>query len=108
MVKEKDTQSLVNKYFFAKHSVMSHGYNWEINWQSERCFEFVQESEFLCESAWTILVSGFRETIIRKLFDSISVAFLQWQSANLINKNRNECKISAMNIFHNEKKSKPF
>ena len=37
------------------------------------------ESDLLREAAWVILCSGFREAVIRRMFDFISLCFCDWE-----------------------------
>jgi len=101
---EDRSSRLADIYLTAEEAVIAHGFAWEIDWQAERCFERIQESEFLRESAWTVLSAGFRESVIRKLFGSLSEAFLEWRSAGLIHERRRDCKIAALQVFGNERK----
>jgi len=101
---ENRISSLVDIYLTAKEAVIEHGFAWEIDWQTERRFERVQEPEFLRESAWTVLCSGFRESVIRKIFGALGEAFLQWRSAKLIHEQRRDCRVAALQVFGNERK----
>jgi hypothetical protein len=94
----------VDLYLTAQDAVISHGFAWEIDWQAERRFDRIQESEFLRESAWTVLSAGFRESVIRGLFASLSEAFLNWHSAKLIHERRRDCKVAGLQVFGNERK----
>jgi len=96
--------SIVSLYAKAKTIVLSHGYSDEINWQSNRNLNSLTESEFLCEYAWVILCSGFRESILRKKFNFISLCFCDWSSANDILNNANICRDSALHVFANKQK----
>ncbi len=91
-------------YLDAKEYVIQKGYAGELDWQAQRSFHDVSESQFLGEAAWVILSSGFREAIVRKLFPSISAAFLTWESASAIEPNIKLCKEGALRYFRNERK----
>ena len=95
---------LIDIYLTAKDAVIEQGFAWEIDWQAERRFDCIQEPEFLRESAWVVLSAGFRESVVRRLFDPLSKAFLEWQSAELINRRRQSCMLSALQIFDNRRK----
>lgn len=95
---------LVDIYLTAKDVVIEQGFAWEIDWQAGRRLDRVQESDFLRESAWTVLSAGFRESVVRRLFESISEAFLGWHSAALIHGSRAGCKQAALHVFRNERK----
>lgn len=101
---EDRASRLVDVYLTAKDAVIAHGFAWEIDWQADRRFERIQESEFLRESAWTVLSAGFRESVIRKLFGRLSEAFLEWRSARLIYERRRDCRVAALQVFGNERK----
>jgi hypothetical protein len=56
-------------YLTAKERVIEAGFADEIDWQEEVSLEDLDESTFLRESAWVVLSSGFRETVLRGLKD---------------------------------------
>lgn len=95
---------LVDIYLAVKGAVIARGFAWEIDWQAERRFDRVQESDFLRESAWTVLSAGFRESVVRRLFGPLSEAMLGWRSAALIHASRGGCKQAALHVFGNERK----
>ncbi|MDY7032959.1 MAG: hypothetical protein SVY10_13755 [Thermodesulfobacteriota bacterium] len=95
---------LVNRYLDAKEYVINRGYSWEIDWQCNQCYENITETVFLRETAWVILSSGFKESIIRRKFPMISNAFKDWESSSAICSSINICKIKALNYFKNVKK----
>ena len=95
---------LVDVYLNAKDAVVARGYAWEMDWQAERCLDRIDESEFLRESAWTVLSSGFRESVVRKLFEPICDAFFHWQSAAMIQSKRGVCRQAALDVFNNYRK----
>jgi hypothetical protein len=89
--------------FYSAASLYMHdaGLTSEIEWQRNSSFEHFSESDLLQESAWVILCSGFRESIVRKHFDHISLCFCDWESAQSIAANANACRISAHSVFRN-------
>jgi hypothetical protein len=95
---------LLDMYLTAKEAVVTRGFAWEIDWQAERRLDRIDESEFLRESAWTVLSAGFRETVVRKLFVPIRDAFLGLQSAAVIQANRLGCRRAALKVFNNHRK----
>ena len=95
---------LAKKYLDAKKYVLDAGYSWELDWQESVLFEDFTETDFLREIAWVIISSGFRESIVRKIFPDLSKAFLNWSSAKEILLSLNECKSNALKIFGNTKK----
>ena len=62
-----ESAALLDVYLDAKEAVVAQGFAWEIDWQAERRLDRIGESEFLRESAWTVLSAGFREVIVRRL-----------------------------------------
>jgi len=83
-------------YFHAKAIVEERGFHREAEWQKSLVFENLTESEFLRESAWVILCSGFNESIVRKHFSYISLCFHDWMSARAICEDRAVCESTAL------------
>lgn len=98
------TEALLDAYLTAKEAVIARGFAWEIDWQAERCLDRVDESQFLRESAWTVLSAGFREAVVRRLFGPICDAFLGMQSAAAIQANRARCRRDALKVFNHRRK----
>lgn len=96
--------SVLSFYLDAKSAVLEAGFEWEVWWQETRDWDAVEESEFLAEGAWVILNSGFRESVVRRLFPAISSAFCNWVSARSIHQRRRECREAALQIFGNQRK----
>lgn len=71
----------------------------EIEWQRSRVLRDFNEEEFLCEAAWVVLNSGFKESVVRSKFDYISLCFLDWCSAKEITEARDQCISSALLEF---------
>ena len=98
-------QETLSSYFQrARSCVVESPYCNEIEWQRSRCISKITESEFLQETAWVILNSGFRERTVRTIFPNISLAFFDWTSASLIAKKRQSCVEIAGYIFKHSKK----
>jgi len=76
----------------------------QVEWQRAIQFDGFDETDLLREAAWVILCSGFREAIVRRIFDYISLCFCDWESALLIAENSAACRSSAMALFRNERK----
>lgn len=100
----KKIELLTNKYFEIKELIYGLGYRKESEWQGYIEFNKLNEKEFLTESAWVILSTGMKETIIRKYFPKISDIFFNWESSELIYKNRTICKKNALKIFNHKQK----
>lgn len=98
------SQKLALKYSFIKNFVIENGYNMEIQWQNDVCFDEIDESDFLREIAWVILSSGMKESVINNLFGNISECFFNWVSSDLIVKNKNKCFNDALKYFNNKNK----
>jgi hypothetical protein len=91
-------------YFEAKSTLIENGYGPEMAWQSSVRFEDVTESTFICEAAWVVYCSGFRESVVRRCFDHISLCFFDWESAQQIASNAADCVASALRVFRNQQK----
>lgn len=96
--------ALLDMYLTAKEAVVARGFAWEIDWQAERSLDRVDESEFLRESAWTVLSAGFREAVVRRLFVPVCDAFLGMHSAAVIQANRARCRRAALRVFNHRGK----
>jgi len=90
---------LADVYMTAKEAIIQAGFSHEIDWQAEVDFDKINECDFLREAAWVILSSGFRESVLRTKFRSISEAFLNWKSAKDIVKHQNLCRAEALSCF---------
>ena len=99
-----NTDSLSNMYYQMKNNVIDSGFEREIEWQSLRSPDDFSESDLLREIAWVILCSGFNEAVIRKKFSYISLCFCDWESAEEIFLNSENCKATALRTFNNESK----
>ena len=102
--RERELEILVMLYQSAKEYVIHAGYEPEIRWQSNVDFDQVTEGVFLQEAAWVVLSSGFRESVVRGRFQSVSEAFLGWESAVDIVANLDECERRAIAVFGNQRK----
>lgn len=91
---------IARAYMIAKESVIVCGYAYEIDWQNELSFDSCTERSFLRESAWVILSSGMRESVIRNKFPFISDAFCGWKSAKHIVKRNRKCRNEALHHFN--------
>lgn len=96
--------NLNSLYSSAKELVISAGFSWEIDWQDKLSFSGFNESDFLREYAWVVLCGGFKESIIRKHFNYISMCFCDWESAHAISTSRDYCVECALLSFNNPRK----
>lgn len=104
MTDQSKPLQLAEFYARAKRSVVEAGCGGEIAWQEGVSIEEVTESVFLREAAWVILATGMRESIIRRKFPSVSVAFFEWRSAKEIQDQRRWCRERALRCFNNSRK----
>lgn len=88
----------------AKDYVESAGLASEVNWQRNTNFEDFTESELLREHAWVALCSGFKESVVRKIFDHMSLCFCDWESAAAIASAGDVCCLTASKVFGNRSK----
>lgn len=95
---------MAKKYLAAKELVITEGYEGEIYWQDKVRLTQTTESDFLRESAWVVLSSGMRETVIRRKFLAISAAFHFWHSADRISMNSDACRTQALGFFRHRGK----
>jgi len=98
-----DQERLADLYLNIKNTIIRHGFGDEIDWQEDNHIEKLNETTFLKESAWVVLSSGMRETVIRQKFPSISKAFYNWHSSKIVN-NKNKCRKAALKVFGNKRK----
>lgn len=90
---------IIDSYLDAKEAVIQAGFSPEIDWQDQVKFSQVTESDFLRESAWVVLSSGMRESVIRSKFPSVTEAFYSWASAQRIVSNADRCRQRALSVF---------
>jgi hypothetical protein len=76
----------------------------ELEWQRSRRVSQFTETDLLREAAWVILCSGFRESIVRRKFDHISLSFCDWESAGTILESAGACRASALASIKNTRK----
>lgn len=91
-------------YKAAKRYVLAHGYAAELAWQDSLELASFTESDLLREASWVILCSGFREAVVRRSFDFISLCFCDWESASAICKYAEHCEATALTRFANRRK----
>jgi hypothetical protein len=101
---ELKLSELASAYMRAKRHVIDSGYAYEIDWQDAVAFDSITERDFLREAAWVVLSCGMRESVIRSKFPAISLAFLEWESAERIVTHRRACYEKALGYFNHHKK----
>lgn len=101
---EPRTVALLDYYLTAKLWVDHTGFRDEVTWQSTINTGLLTESQFLREYAWVVLNSGFREAIVRKYFNFLSLVFCDWVSAKEIVENSKGCIAAAAQVFSHRRK----
>lgn len=95
---------IAKAYLIAKKRLIKMGYDGEIDWQYDVSLDQLNEPKLLQESAWVILNSGMKETVVRKRFHLISKAFNDWKSAKYISSNSCDCRKKALSYFNHKPK----
>lgn len=97
-------QKAVDFYLDAREYVTNEGFAGEISWQGSMCFDEFTESDLLREAAWVILCTGYKESILRRKFNYISLCFCDWESASAITSHEQQCRSTALAGFNNPRK----
>lgn len=95
---------LGHAYFYAKEVVKREGFITEIETQESIDFEGIDAKSFIKETAWVILNSGMRESVIRKIWTEFSKAFYDWNDPKKILNTRGECYKNALKTFNYPRK----
>jgi hypothetical protein len=93
----------VEFYESAKAAIVRAGYGDEIKWQSSRTISDLSSNEFLCEAAWVIINSGFRESVARRLFPTLTLCFCEWSAREIIEA-ESACLAAGMAVFRHRQK----
>jgi hypothetical protein len=91
-------------YARASDYIAAAGLDHEVAWQRNANLASISESMLLREAAWVILCSGFRESVVRRVFDHISLCFCDWDSAAAIVESYPACHLAAQASFHSPAK----
>jgi hypothetical protein len=94
----------VRFYRSAKEQLLAAGFATEMDWQLEQDFGAFTEKDLLREAAWVILCSGFRESVVRRRFDLVSLCFCDWESAAEICNSAAQCRTTALAAFGSRQK----
>src|SRR5437879_4602535 len=94
----------VSHYLLAKAFVLDAGYAGEYLWQVQQQGRAVTETEFLREYSWVGWSCGFRETVVRRVFPFVSMAYFDFTSARAIVEHAAECVRLASTCIGNRKK----
>jgi hypothetical protein len=97
---------LADVYLSMRDWIIEAGFAWEIDWQESQSLPNLTENRFLAESAWVILSSGMRETVVRQRYHEVSKAFINWISADVIAAQRLSCEEQALKVFNHPGKIK--
>jgi hypothetical protein len=84
--------------------VNAKGLQGEVDWQRRTQFLRLAETDLLREAAWVVLCTGFRESVVRRVFDHISLCYCDWESASAIVQAYPACRNAALISFHNRAK----
>lgn len=95
---------LAHAYFFAKNYIIGKGFGNEIDWQQENSYDKITEQKFLNEISWVILASGMNDKVVRKVFPLIKKIMFDFNSSELIYKNRRQCLNKSLKIFNHKGK----
>lgn len=99
-----DYESAIEVYCRAREYVAGAGLLDEVRWHAAAKIEEFDESSFLREAAWVVLCSGFREAVVRKHFNHVSLAYCDWESAREIVASYPACVDAAMAGISNRAK----
>lgn len=95
---------LARAYFATKSVVLDAGCHHELERVLRRIGSSPTESDFLRESAWVVLCSGMKTSVVASKFDAITSAFLRWRSAAAIDAAREDCVEMAFPIYRHRAK----
>jgi hypothetical protein len=92
--------------FFADALAYSrqNGLDREVEWQRKATFHEFDETDLLRQSAWVILCSGFRVSVVEQVFDHVSLCFCDWESADAIVSTFPACRDAALASFGHRRK----
>lgn len=88
----------------ARNYVLDAGFDKEVEWQRKISLVDFTETDLLRESAWVILCSGFRVSVVQRIFDYISLCFCDWESSKSIVSAYPMCYNAAFASFGNQSK----
>jgi len=96
--------NLATAYLTLKQRVLESGYADEIGWQESCDVERVDEQVFLTETAFVILNSGMRASVVRAKWPEIREGFLEFVDAKTVLHYREDCRREALTHFRNQPK----
>src|SRR6185437_10947922 len=92
------------EFYCSEKALIQLGFSAELSWQLRRNPDDFTEREFLCEAAWVILCAGFKESVLRKIFNHLSLCFCDWESARMIVEKAQLCRATALKAFRHTAK----
>lgn len=95
---------IIDFYTSEKAAIQETQFCPELTWQLRRNPYDFSERELLCEAAWVILCAGFKESILRKIFNHLSLCFCDWESARVIVEKAELCRATAIKAFRHSAK----
>lgn len=99
-----DRSEAIRLFIKASGYAVASGFDVAVEQQRTIRLDQLTERELLRESAWVVLCSGFRESIVRRYFGHISLCFCDWESAEAIVEAYPACKFAAKHVFANDAK----
>lgn len=99
-----DVPGALRIYARATDYIVAAGLDHEVAWQRDSNLASVSESMLLREAAWVVLCCGFRESVVRRVFDHISLCFCDWDSAAAIVESYPACYLAAQASFRAKSK----
>jgi hypothetical protein len=101
---DADQSRVLEFYCAEKMAIQQSQFRNELLWQVALSPSSFTEQELLREAAWVILCTGFKESVLRKTFNYISLCFCDWESARVIVENSERCRATALVAFKNTAK----
>src|SRR5437868_6319744 len=95
------SKQAIELFQMAWNYVETAGFISEVEWLRARSAVDFTETDLLRETAWVVLCSGFRESVIREKFDYISLSFCDWESSDAIVASHPACVDAALASFRN-------
>lgn len=91
-------------YLEAHEEVVRAGFEEELVWLEALSDVQVTDRHFLLETAWVILSSGFRFSVVAERFPRVSAAFRDFTDLDWIMESRSECEQRALSEFGHRRK----
>ena len=101
---EFDPAEILNNVYQSVKRCVEFTHQEDITWQEARDLEKLTEKDFLCESAWVIVNSGFRYETARKIWPDLSGAFHDFNAAWYVVYKSEPIRIAALRAFKNKAK----